>query len=194
MSHAGAAWLTRPERAAEERPDLLIDALGLRPGLVVADIGAGVGYHVWRIAPRVLPSGRVIGTDVQRAMLDDLEANLRAKGITNASTALSSDSTSGLRSGSIDLALMVDVYHELSLPEAFLADLRRALRPGGRVALVEFRAEDPKVPIRPEHKMTAAGATAEFEAAGFCAAGRYDALPWQHLLFFVSAGPCGCAR
>ncbi len=184
MSYRGAEWLTRPERIAEEDPERLIAALHLRPGMVVADIGAGVGYHTWRMAPLVAPNGRIVATDIQPQMLADLERNVRARGLANVSTALSGDGETGLPSDAIDLALMVDVYHELSQPARFLADLRRALRPQGRLALVEFRAEDPKVPIRPEHRMTAAQATAEMAAAGFCLVGRDDTLPWQHLLVF----------
>jgi predicted methyltransferase len=194
MSHQAAAWLTRPERIQEEQPAKLIEALGLRPGMVVADIGAGVGYHTWLIAPRVLPGGRVLATDVQPEMLDMLRESVRQRGFDNVTAVPSTHEASGLPAGSVDLALMVDVYHEFGEPERYLADVRRALRPGGRLALVEFRAEDPNVPIRREHKMSADEATAELEAADLCLAGRTDSLPWQHLLFYEPAGPCGCPR
>ncbi len=188
MSYRGADWLTRPERIAEEQPEKMIEALGLRPGMTVADIGAGVGYHVWRMAPLVKP-GRVYATDIQPEMLRSLEENVRERGLGNVTTVLSSDEVSGLPTGAIDLAMMVDVYHELSKPERFLADIRRALKPKGRLVLVEFRGEDQKVPIRPEHKMTMAEVTDELAAVGFCLKEQVDSLPWQHLLAFER---CGC--
>jgi ubiquinone/menaquinone biosynthesis C-methylase UbiE len=194
MSYLGADWLTRPERIREEDPDRLIEALHLRPGMVVADIGAGVGYHVWRIAPRVKPGGRVLATDLQPEMLAALERNMKERGIDNVVPVQSSQDATGLPDAGVDLALMVDVYHELADPQRFLAELRRALRPGGRVALVEFRAEDPKVPIRPEHRMTAAQVQAELAEARFCPVESYEELPWQHLLVFSVAGRCGCAQ
>jgi ubiquinone/menaquinone biosynthesis C-methylase UbiE len=140
----------------------------------------------------VLPGGRVLATDIQPEMLAALQANVKERGIQNVETIRSSQEGTGLPDGAIDLALMVDVYHELADPQRFLADLRRALGPRGRVALVEFRAEDPRVPIRPEHRMTVAQVDAELAEGGFCPVERYDKLPWQHLLIFSPAGRCGC--
>jgi len=185
MSYRGASWLTRPERIEEEQPDRMIELLRLRPGMVVADIGAGVGYHTWRMAPRVVPGGRVIATDIQPEMLEELQRHVRARGLRNVTTALSGDARAGLPARTVDLALMVDVYHELSEPERFLADVRRALKPEGRLVLVEFRAEDPKVPIKAEHKMTVAQIVGELAAAGFCLVRREESLPWQHLMVFA---------
>lgn len=184
MSHYGAGWLTRPERVEEEQPDRMLDALHLRYGMVVADIGAGVGYHALRLSGRVGAEGRVYATDIQPEMLEMLRKALRKQGVTNVIPALSSDASTGLPPGAIDLALMVDVYHELSEPERFLAALKLALKPDGRLVLVEFRAEDPEVPIKEEHKMTVAQAVRELDAAGFWLIEQAEFLPWQHILIF----------
>lgn len=184
MSYRGADWLTRPERIAEEQPDRMLAALHLAPGMTVADIGAGVGYHALRMSALVGPTGRVYATDIQAEMLAMLRRELEQRRITNVIPVLSGDTTTGLPRGSIDLALMVDVYHELGQPERFLAGLKEALKPEGRLALVEFRGEDPNVPIKEEHKMTAAQAIRELEAAGFVLVERQEFLPWQHILLF----------
>jgi|SRR5689334_10919022 len=184
MSYLGADWLTRPERIEEEQPDRMLDALHLRPGMVVADIGAGVGYHALRLSARVGPQGRVYATDIQPEMLAILRRSLADQGVNNVVQVLSDDATTGLPSRAIDLALMVDVYHELSQPERFLAALKEALKPDGRLVLVEFRGEDPSVPIKEEHKMTAAQAIRELDAAGFVLIERQEFLPWQHILIF----------
>ena len=189
MSYLGADWLVRPERIEEEQPDKMLDALRIHPGMVVADIGAGVGYHALRIADRVGPEGRVYATDIQEEMIALLKKSLRERGVKNVIPVLAGEASTGLPDGAIDLALMVDVYHELSRPERFLGQLKTALRPGGRVVLVEFRGEDPSVPIREEHKMTAAQATAELAASGFRLVERHDFLPWQHILIFTLAAP-----
>ncbi len=185
MSYRGADWLTRPERIAEEQPDRMLAALHLTPGMSVADIGAGVGYHALRIATLVGPSGRVYATDVQPEMLTMLREESAKRGVVNVVPVLSGDTATGLPAAAIDVALMVDVYHELAQPERFLAALKEALKPDGRLVLVEFRGEDPSVPIKPEHKMTAEQAIRELEAAGFALAERQEFLPWQHLLIFA---------
>jgi ubiquinone/menaquinone biosynthesis C-methylase UbiE len=185
MSYLGADWLTRPERIEEEQPDQMLAALHLRPGMVVADIGAGVGYHAFRISVMVGPEGRVYATDIQPEMLAMLRKSAAERGIENVVTVLSGETTTGLPKGAIDLALMVDVYHELRQPERFLDALKEALKPDGPLALVEFRGEDPNVPIKEEHKMTAAQVIRELDAAGFSLIERQEFLPWQHLLIFV---------
>jgi len=184
MSYRGADWLTRPERIAEEQPEAMLDALHVPRGGVVADIGAGVGYHSWRLASRVGPRGKVYATDLQPEMLKLLAANLESRGIKNVVPVQSEQGKTGLPDGSIDLALMVDVYHELAEPQPFLGALRRALKPAGRLALVEFRGEDPAVPIRLEHKMTAEQVIAELREGGFKLVQRDEFLPWQHILIF----------
>ncbi len=186
MSYLGADWLTRDERIAEEQPETMLDALKISPGMQVADIGAGVGYHALRIAARVGPTGKVYANDLQPEMLDMLRDAVRDAGVGNVEAVLSSDRATGLPTAKIDLALMVDVYHELAEPAVFMADLRRALAPNGRVVLVEFRGEDPEVPIKAEHKMTAVQVDAELGAYGFTRIERHDFLPWQHVLVYVS--------
>lgn len=189
MSYLGADWLTRSERVAEERPDAMLDALRIGPGMRVADIGAGVGYHVLRIAPRVGVAGKVYATDLQPEMLDMLRARVDAAGLTNVEAVRSSDASTGLPDASVDLALFVDVYHELADPAAFMRDLRRALAPGARVVLVEFRGEDPEVPIKEEHKMTVDQVDAELRTHGFERSERHDFLPWQHVLIYRARPP-----
>ncbi len=184
MSYLGADWLTRPERIEEEQPDKMLDALHIRPGQNVADIGAGVGYHAIRLSKRVGPEGRVYATDIQEEMLTLLRQNLKDEKISNVIPVLSGDLDTGLPKASIDVVLMVDVYHELSNPERFLAGLKLALRPEARVVLVEFRGEDPNVPIREEHKMTAAQVIRELGQSGFVLVERQELLPWQHILIF----------
>ena len=184
MSYLGADWLTRPERIAEEQPDRMLAALKITPGMVVADIGAGVGYHALRLTTIVGATGRVYATDVQPEMLTMLRRETAQRGVTNVIPVLSGDTTTGLPTGTVDLALMVDVYHELGQPERFLAALKEALKPDGRLALVEFRGEDPSVPIKEEHKMTAAQVIRELGAAGFSLVDRQEFLPWQHILVF----------
>lgn len=184
MSYLGADWLTRPERLVEEQPDAMLDALRITLGMRVADIGAGVGYHALRIAPRVGSAGRVYATDLQPEMLELLRDRVDAAGLTNVEAVRSSDSGTGLPDATIDLALFVDVYHELADPAAFMRDLRRALAPRARVVLVEFRGEDPEVPIKEEHKMTVDQVDAELGAHGFERSERHDFLPWQHLLVY----------
>jgi ubiquinone/menaquinone biosynthesis C-methylase UbiE len=185
MSAFAEDWLVRPEREKEEAPEAMLDALGLQPGQTVADVGAGVGYHAVRIARRVGPSGRVFATDVQAEMLARLEMNVREAGVTNVTAVHTSGAQTGLPAAAIDLVLMVDVFHELADPEAFLAALKPALKPAGRVALVEFRADDPTVPIKPEHAMTVEQVDKELSAAGYHRVGRFDGLPWQHLLLYA---------
>lgn len=186
MSYLGADWLTRAERIAEEQPEVMLDALRIVPGMQVADIGAGVGYHALRISPRVGAAGKVHATDLQPEMLELLVAAVREAGLRNVEAVRSSDRATGLPDATIDLALMVDVYHELAEPAAFMRDLRRAMAPGGRIALVEFRGEDPDVPIKEEHKMTVAQVDAELEAHGLTRCERHDLLPWQHLLVYCA--------
>jgi len=187
MSFRAASWLTRAEREEQEQPERMLDALGLQPGQTVADVGAGVGYHAWRLSARVGPRGKVYATDVQPEMLQLLRANMAAREVHNVVAVLATREKTGLPEASIDLALLVDVYHEAPDPQAFLGQLRRALKPTGRLALVEFRAEDPEVPIRQEHKMTAEQVISELALGGFRLAERHEFLPWQHLLLFVPA-------
>jgi precorrin-6B methylase 2 len=187
MGHEGAAWLERPEREREERPTTAVRALELKAGQVVADVGAGSGYFTVRLARAVGPTGRVYATDVQPEMLALLDARLKRERIGNVTTVLGTASDPRLPADALDLVLMVDVYHELAQPQAFVRRLRSALRPGGRLVLIEYRKEDRSVPIREEHKMSVAEARAELEADGFRLDRVLNDLPRQHILVFVPA-------
>ena len=183
MSHRGAAWLERPDRQREERPDELVAALDLDPDDVVADLGAGTGYFTFLIAPLV-PEGRVYAVDIQPEMLRIVEDRAETEGYSNVAPVLGTETSPGLRPTSTDLTLLVDAYHEFSHPAEMLASIYEATRPGGRLVLVEYRAEDPTVPIKTLHKMTEAQARREVEAAGFAFVENKDILPQQHLLVF----------
>jgi len=184
MSYAGADWLERPERETEERTDLVVQYLPLEPNSVVADIGAGSGFFARRIAQR-LPAGQVIAVDIQPEMLAILREITLAEGIENIETVLATEQSLNLAPASIDIALFVDVYHELAQPLEVMRELRAALKPGGKVILIEYRAEDPTVPIIPVHKMTAKQARLELEAAGFHYVENLGILPLQHFLIFA---------
>jgi len=183
MSHSGAGWLERTEREQEERTDLLVQELGLRPGDVVADIGAGSGYLTFRIAPMV-PRGSVLAVDIQPEMLAIIRDSAITKGITNVQTVQGNVDDPKLAAGCADLVLLVDAYHEFSHPHEMMTAIRRGLKRGGRVALVEYRAEDPAVAIKPLHKMTEAQARREMEAVGLRWVETRSSLPQQHLMFF----------
>ena len=182
MGVGGADWLERPERESEEAPSIAIQALKIQPGQVVADIGAGSGYYTVRLAREVGPTGTVYGTDIQQGMLDLLLGNVAKAKLDNVVTVLGTPDDPKLPPGTLDLALMVDVYHELAAPQAFIRKLRASLKPGGRLVLLEFRKEDPRVPIRPEHKMSVAEVRQELEPEGFTLSAVLDVLPWQHIL------------
>jgi predicted methyltransferase len=182
MGVGGAGWLERPEREGEEAPSKALDALELKPGMVVADIGAGSGYYSSRIAKRIGPTGRVYATDIQPGMIEILERRIKAEGLTNVTPILGGMDDPRLPPRSIDLAIMVDVYHELQQPQVFLQRLKETFKPGGRLVLLEFRKEDPKVPILEVHKMSVAEVKAEMEAEGFVLDKVIETLPWQHIL------------
>lgn len=184
MGYQGADWLDREERDIEEAPDKALDALDLREGSVVADIGAGSGYMTVRMAKRVGPTGRVFAEDIQPQMIDLLKARLSRERVTNVTPVLGTFDDPKLPADTIDLMLLVDVYHEFSEPVKMLAGMRTALKSGGRLVLLEYRKEDPSVPIRLEHKMSVAEAKAEVEAAGFTLVTVDPRLPRQHILVF----------
>ena len=189
MGMGGADWLTRPERAREEHPDQALDAIGIPPGSVVADIGAGVGYFTEKLARRAGPSGKVYANDIQPAMLGQLRKNMAAAGLANFEAILGTEDDPHLPKGQIDLALLVDVYHEFSKPQEMLRHIRASLKPGGRLVLLEYRKEDPNVPIRPEHKMSVKGVRAEIEPEGYRFEKVIESLPEQHILIFTPAAP-----
>jgi ubiquinone/menaquinone biosynthesis C-methylase UbiE len=184
MGHQGASWLDRPEREAEESPSRAIRALRIEPGQVVADIGAGSGYYSLLLSKAVGPKGRVYATDIQPEMLAILKGKLEAQSMTNVQLVLGTETETKLADASVDLAIMVDVYHELQQPQVFLQSVKRALKPGGRLVLIEFRKEDPQVPIREEHKMSIREARQELEADGYHFERVLNDLPWQHILVF----------
>jgi len=184
MSYHGAEWLTRQTRSKEENTALMLKQLGVENGDVVCDLGCGNGYHTLRIAKQIAPDGWIYGSDIQPEMLEMLNDRALEAGVSNLSPVLGTLIDPRLPAGSCDLILMVDVYHEFSHPEQMLAAIRKALKPDGQVVLVEFRAEDPEVPIKPLHKMSKAQITKELTANGFKLARSFDKLPWQHMMFF----------
>ena len=188
MSFAAADWLVRNSREAEESASKLLPALSIQEGSTVCDFGCGNGFHTLEIARLVGPRGHVFAVDVQPEMLVLLEQRRNGTGLENIETILGEYADPKLPPASCDMVLMVDVYHELGYPEEILAGVKRALRPSGRLVLVEYRSEDPLVPIKPEHKMSKAQAERELATNGFRLVDTFEELPWQHVLFFEAAG------
>lgn len=184
MGVAGSGWLDRSERETEEAPELALDAIGIRKGQVVADVGAGTGYFTLRIARRVGAEGKVYANDVQPEMLDKLRANAQREKLSNIETVLGSVADPKLPAGKIDMVLLVDVYHEFSQPQEMLQHIRAALKPDGRLVLLEYRKEDPAIPIRQEHKMSVTEVKAEVEAEGYKLDKVVETLPRQHIIVF----------
>ncbi len=183
MGHRAAGWLERPEREREERTDLLISRLPLETDDVVADVGAGTGYFSFPMAQRV-PEGQVLAVDIQQEMLDIINQR-KAEGVPgNVETVLGTITDPNLPPGGVDLILIVDAYHEFSHPYEMGTAMAEALVPGGQLILIEYRAEDPRVPIKPLHKMTEAQAVAEMEAIGLEHVRTEDFLPQQHFMVF----------
>ncbi len=185
MGHQAAGWLERPEREEEERTDLLIDSLKLKPGEVVADIGAGSGYFAWRMAPLVAPKGKVLAADIQQEMLDRMMRNLGKRDIKNVEPILGTTTDPKLPKESVDTILMVDVYHEFDHPYEMVESMLRGLKPGGRIVFVEFRGEDLNVPIKKVHKMTQAQVIKEMSAFPQLEwEETITVLPQQHIIVF----------
>jgi SAM-dependent methyltransferase len=184
MSYHGAPWLERPERTEEERPDLVLAALDLKPGMKVADIGAGSGYYSSRMAERVGNDGLVYAVDVQPEMLDILRLQMKLQKVSNVRPVLGSETDPKLPAGALDLAIMVDVYHEFEYPYEMLAAIVKALKPGGRVAFVEFRGNDPNVPIKAEHTMTEEQIRREAGPHALEWVKTVRDLPWQQVVVF----------
>lgn len=207
MSYHGIPWLNRPERIQEENPEEMLEQLGIKPGMVVCDMGCGDGYYTIELAKRVGPTGKVYAVDIQPEMLQELSRRCEQNALKNVDMILglphdpklpgaakpSGDAKANgdpnenrepsVAEGTLDVILMVDVYHEFSNPVEMLSAMRRSLKKDGVIALVEFRGEDPQVPIKPEHKMTKKQILKEYEANGFRLVKQYDRLPWQHLMF-----------
>jgi ubiquinone/menaquinone biosynthesis C-methylase UbiE len=185
MHYTGAEWLVRESRQREEDCKQLLEALKVKPGQTVCDLGCGNGFYTLHLSRLVGPKGKVYASDIQPEMIELLKRRARATGARNIAPILGTPSDPKLGEARFDLVLMVDVYHEFSHPEPMLEAIRRSLKPDGRIALVEFRAEDDNVPIQPLHKMGKKQILKEFTANGFALTEQYDKLPWQHLMFFV---------
>jgi ubiquinone/menaquinone biosynthesis C-methylase UbiE len=184
MGPGGIEWLDRAQRDAEEHPSQVLDALQLHAGEVVADLGAGSGYFTFRMAPKVGNTGRVLAVDVQDEMLQTLKQRAAAKNITNVQVIKASETDPHLPIGAVDLVLFVDVYHELAYPYEVMQKVRDSLKPNGRVVFVEYRKEDPEVPIKEVHKMSVAQLDKEMMAVGLVPVRRIETLPMQHILIF----------
>ncbi len=189
MHWQGAEWLMRKNREQEENAALMLKELRIQPGWTICDLGCGNGYHALTMAGMTGEKGSILAVDIQQEMLDMLAARASGRGIKNIKTILGEYHDPRLARASCDLILLVDVYHEFSHPEHLLKAMHAALKPEGLVALVEFRSEDNKVPIKPEHKMSKEQIRREWLPMGFKVAREFDGLPWQHLMFFKKATP-----
>ena len=184
MGYQGMGWLLRPEREKEENTSILLRNMNIRPGDTIADIGAGAGYHVFKMA-KLAPKGLIYAVDIQDEMLAELERKKSAGEVKNVRVVKGSEKSINLLENTLDKVLMVDVYHEFSLPDQMMASIRRALKPDGKVFLIEYRAEDRSVPIKEVHKMSEKQAVRELKAAGFQLEKNIGNLPWQHCMVFV---------
>jgi SAM-dependent methyltransferase len=184
MGFGGIGWLDRPEREEQEQPDVVIDAMGLHGGEVVADLGAGSGYFTFRLAKAVGKTGKVLAVDIQDEMLATLRQRAAAMGATNVEEIKAGENDPHLPASGVDLVLMVDVYHELDYPYEVMAKVREALKPGGRVMFVEYRKEDPTVPIKEVHKMSVEQLTKEMKVVGLVRVKTLETLPSQHIVIF----------
>ena len=184
MGHEAAGWLERPEREKEEQPSRLLEALDVRPGAVVADIGAGSGYHTFRMARKVGPAGQVWAVDIQPEMLELIRRRMKAERLNNIRPVLGTVTDPKLPPAALDLILMVDVYHEFSHPYEMTQALVKALKPGGKLVFVEFRLEDPNVPIKLVHRMSQRQVVREMAIHPARHLRTIDTLPWQHVIIF----------
>ena len=184
MSHYGIDWLERPEREKEENTSLLLKNLAVKPGMMIADIGAGSGYHS-ALLSKMVGSGKVFAVDVEPEMIAYLSERIKQEKLSHILPVLSTEQKLPLPENTIDMMLLVDVYHEFSYPYEMTLSMRAALKPGGKLVLVEFRSEDLTVPIKTIHKMSEAQAIKEFKAAGFVFDKNIDNLPWQHCMIFT---------
>ena len=184
MHYAGAPWLIREAREREEECSTLLKCLNLKPGMTVCDMGCGNGFYTLKLAEAVGEKGRVLAVDIQQEMLRLLDERAKKTNLTNIKPILGSVVDPQLPEGEVDLLFCVDVYHEFSHPEHMLKAMRKSLSPKGRLALVEFRLEDPKVPIKLVHKMSKEQILKELPPNGFKLVEEFDKLPWQHVMFF----------
>jgi precorrin-6B methylase 2 len=186
MGFQGKSWLERPEREAEERTSTLLKNMDIKTTDTIADIGAGSGYHVFKMAA-MANEGHIYAVDIQDEMLTAIQQKKEETGITHIAAIKGGNKSVNLRDNSVDKILMVDVYHEFDFPKEMIAAMKRALRSDGKIYLVEYRGEDSNVPIKKLHKMTENQAVKEFKAAGFTLERNMDNLPWQHCMVFIKA-------
>ena len=184
MSHYGIDWLERDEREMEENTSLLLKNLAVKPGMVIADIGAGSGYHS-ALLSKMVGIGKVFAVDVEPEMIAYLNERIKQEKLSRIIPVLSAEQEVSLPENTVDMMLLVDVYHEFAYPYEMALSMRAALKPGGKLVLVEFRLEDPIVPIKSIHKMSKAQAIKELKAAGFAFHKNIDNLPWQHCMVFI---------
>lgn len=184
MGHQGADWLIRDEREREERCSLMLANLGVKRGMTICDMGCGNGFYALQLAQMTGEKGYVVGVDIQPEMLALLRDRMEEEGVENIIPILGSFHNPHLPENMVDLILLVDVYHEFSHPEQMLAAMRKSLKPDGLAVFLEYRKEDPKVPIKPLHKMSKKQVNKELEANGFKLVKEFDELPWQHMMFF----------
>jgi precorrin-6B methylase 2 len=184
MSHLAAGWLERPEREQEEQPTRLMEALALKPGQAVADIGCGSGYFTFRLAKAVGPQGKVFAVDIQPEMLDLVKQKMKAQNVTQVVPVLGEEADPKLPAESCDMILLVDVYHEFEFPYEMTVAMVKALKPKGQLVLVEYRLEDAQVPIKLVHKMTEKQVVKEMAVHPLKHLRTYDKLPWQHVIIF----------
>ena len=189
MGHQAADWLERPERVKEERTDKLLKALPIKPGMTVVDLGAGSGYFSFPMAKRVGPKGKVLAVDIQKEMLTIIRSRMKEQKVTNIEPIMGTIQDPKLPAGKVDLILMVDVYHEFSHPFEMTEAMVRSLRPGGLLVFVEYRLEDPAVPIKLVHKMTQKQVKREMSVHALRHVKTIDDLPWQHILLFEKTAP-----
>lgn len=184
MHYRGAPWLIRESRQREEDCQKMLENLGVKPGMTICDMGCGNGFYSLQLAKMVGNEGKILAVDIQSEMLRLLKARAEAQGIENIELVLGDIDDPKLPEGKVDLIMCVDVYHEFSHPEEMLAGMRKSLKPDGMIVMLEFRMEDPKVPIKTLHKMSKKQILREYKLNGFQLAKEFDGLPWQHMMFF----------
>lgn len=184
MGPGGIPWLERPEREDEEHPVKVVDALELKGGEVVADLGAGTGYFSFMIAPKVGKTGKVLAVEIQDEMIAELKKRIEKQKVANVETVKCTETDPKLPEGGVDVVIMVDVYHELAFPYEVMTAIRKALKPGGRMVFVEYRKEDPKVPIKEVHKMSEEQLKKEMAVVGLSYLKTVGTLPRQHIAIF----------
>lgn len=184
MGPGGIPWLDRPEREDEEQPAKVIEALELKGGEVIADLGAGSGYFTFRLAPKVGEKGKILAVEIQDEMIAELQKRIDKNKVTNVETVKCTESDPRLPESGVDIVLMVDVYHEIAFPYEVMTAIRKALKPGGRMVFIEYRKEDPKVPIKEVHKMSIEQLKKEMAVVGLDHVKTVDTLPRQHIAIF----------